>query len=57
MQPRDTDFNLQNLFDGDEELANRMLNLLKENVIELFGDLRPGYEEAFGKDFGECACF
>ncbi|KAJ3651256.1 hypothetical protein Zmor_017306 [Zophobas morio] len=51
MQPRDIDFDFQNLFDGDEELADRMKTLLRDNVLELYDDLRTGYEEAFGKVF------
>ncbi|XP_063930454.1 protein takeout-like [Zophobas morio] len=51
MQPRDIDFELQNMFDGDEESARRMRKIMKENVLELYTDVKDGYEEAFGKVF------
>ena len=51
MQPRVIDFDVNNLFDGDEESADRVKKILKENVLEIYGDLRHGYEEAFGKIF------
>ncbi|XP_063930413.1 uncharacterized protein LOC135142604 isoform X2 [Zophobas morio] len=31
--------------------ADRVKKILKENVLEIYGDLRDGYEEAFGKIF------
>ncbi|XP_063930412.1 protein takeout-like isoform X1 [Zophobas morio] len=51
MQPRVIDFDVNNLFDGDQESADRVKKILKENVLEIYGDLRDGYEEAFGKIF------
>ncbi|KAJ3651252.1 hypothetical protein Zmor_017302 [Zophobas morio] len=51
MQPRDVDFDLQNLFDGDEEAARRLNKIMKENVLEIYYDIKDGYEEAFGKIF------
>ncbi|XP_063930459.1 protein takeout-like [Zophobas morio] len=51
MQPKDFDFDLQNMFDGDEQSADRLKQVLKENARELYEDVRPGYEEAFGKVF------
>ncbi|XP_063930324.1 uncharacterized protein LOC135142537 [Zophobas morio] len=51
MQAKDIDFDVQNLFDGDEESASRVKKLIKDNILELFDDIKPGYEEAFGKIF------
>ena len=51
MQAKDIDFDLQNLFDGDEKSAAQVKRLIKENVLEIFDDVKPGYEEAFGKIF------
>mgnify|MGYP005985285769 CR=1 FL=1 len=51
MQPRDLDFDLQNLFDGDEEAADRVKKIFKQNALDIYHDVKSGYEEAFGKVF------
>ncbi|KAJ3651259.1 hypothetical protein Zmor_017309 [Zophobas morio] len=51
MQPTDIDFDLQNLFDGDEESTLRMKKILKENALDIYNEVRAGYEEAYGKVF------
>ncbi|XP_063930512.1 circadian clock-controlled protein daywake-like [Zophobas morio] len=48
VQPRSIDFDLKNLFDGDEEAADRFKKMLKENALEVYGDVKSGYDEAFG---------
>ncbi|XP_063930464.1 uncharacterized protein LOC135142650 [Zophobas morio] len=51
MRMTDIEFDLQNLFDGDEEAADRVKKIIRENALEIFGDVKPGYEEAFGLIF------
>lgn len=51
MLMRDVDFDLGNLFDGDKEAADRVKKIMKENALEIYGDVRSGYEEAFGLVF------
>ncbi|KAJ3651261.1 hypothetical protein Zmor_017311 [Zophobas morio] len=51
MRPKDIAFQLDNLFDGDEEMSNRVQNAARENALEVFDDVKPGYEQAFGKVF------
>ncbi|KAJ3651243.1 hypothetical protein Zmor_017294 [Zophobas morio] len=52
MQPRKIDFDLKNLFDGDEKAADRFLKIARTNILEMYDDVRSGYQEAFGKIFG-----
>ena len=47
----DVEFDLENLLDGDEEAADRVKKVMKDNILEIYGDVRSGYEEAFGLVF------
>ena len=49
--PRAIDFEFENLFDGDQESAGRFNKILKENVLEVYEDVKSGYDEAFGRMF------
>ncbi|KAJ3651262.1 hypothetical protein Zmor_017312 [Zophobas morio] len=51
MRPKDIDFRLENLFDGDEEMSDRVQKIAKENILDVYDDVKSGYEEAFGKVF------
>ncbi|KAJ3651260.1 hypothetical protein Zmor_017310 [Zophobas morio] len=51
MRFKGIDFRLDNLFEGDEEMSDRLQNAVRENVIDYFDDVKPRYEEAFGKVF------
>ncbi|XP_063930475.1 protein takeout-like [Zophobas morio] len=51
MRPKDIDFRLENLFDGDEESSDRVQKIAKENIFDMYNDVKGGYEEAFGKVF------
>ncbi|XP_063930322.1 protein takeout-like [Zophobas morio] len=51
IQPRSIDFDLRNLFDGDEEAADRVKKILKDNALEIYKDIHSGYDAAFGKVF------
>ncbi|CAH1383479.1 unnamed protein product [Tenebrio molitor] len=42
---------LENLFNGDKILSDNIHQVMNENWKEVFGDVKSGYEEAFGKIF------
>lgn len=48
-RPKKMEFYFDNLFDGkNKELADNVNAVLNENWKELFEEVRPGYEEAYG---------
>ncbi|KAJ3651242.1 hypothetical protein Zmor_017293 [Zophobas morio] len=51
MQPREIEIDADNLFDGDEEAAERFKKILRENILDVYDDVKSGYEEAYGKIF------
>ncbi|RZB54430.1 JHBP domain containing protein [Asbolus verrucosus] len=49
MDPQLIRFKLENLFDGDEALGRNINSVLNDNWKEVFADVKPSYEDAFGK--------
>ncbi|KAF2900820.1 hypothetical protein ILUMI_05359 [Ignelater luminosus] len=46
LKPEKVEFQFDNLFNGDKQLADQILKLLNDNWSEVYEDIRPGYEEA-----------
>lgn len=44
-------FQFDNLFDGDENLGKNINQVFNDNWKEVFGDVKPSYEAAFGTIF------
>ncbi|CAG9853592.1 unnamed protein product [Phyllotreta striolata] len=51
LRPDRMTYKFDNLFNGEERLANNILNVLNENWNEVFTDVRDGYEKSFGLIF------
>lgn len=51
IEPQKMHFQLSNLFGGDKEFTNRILKAMNENWEDIYADVRPSYEEAFGQIF------
>ena len=51
IEPKLIEFKLDNLFDGDKALGDNINKVMNDNWSELFADVRPSYEDAFGKIF------
>ena len=51
LNPQLVKFKLENLFDGDKALGDNINQVLNDNWSEVLADVKPSYEEAFGKIF------
>lgn len=55
MTPENVHFNFENLFGGDKMLGEVMNRVVNENWMDVFGDVREGYENAFGQIYKHLA--
>jgi hypothetical protein len=44
LDPESVSYNFENLFNGDKQLGDNMNKVLNENHLEVFSDVRKGYE-------------
>jgi len=51
MDPDRVTFQFDNLFDGDKQLGDNINKVLNENGLEVFNDVKPGYEKGFALIF------
>ncbi|XP_063930450.1 protein takeout-like [Zophobas morio] len=51
LMPQLMKFRMDNLFDGDKILGDNINQVLNDNWSEVFAEVKPNYEEAFGKIF------
>ncbi|KAK4878664.1 hypothetical protein RN001_011170 [Aquatica leii] len=55
MAPKKMETIFENLFDGDAAMGAEMNKLINDNWVEVFSDVKNGYEEAFGLIFKNVA--
>ncbi|XP_056633442.1 protein takeout-like [Diorhabda sublineata] len=51
LRPEKMIYKFDNLFNGDRQLGEQVLNVLNDNWNEVFTDVRDGYEKSFGLIF------
>ncbi|KYB27014.1 uncharacterized protein LOC103313373 [Tribolium castaneum] len=51
LEPDLIKFKFDNLFDGDKDLSDKVNQVFNDNSKEVFGDVKPSYESAFGHIF------
>ncbi|KAL1502074.1 hypothetical protein ABEB36_007273 [Hypothenemus hampei] len=55
MDPEKVIFKFDNLFGGDKDLGDNINKVLNDNNLEVFTDVRSGYEKSFGTIFNDLA--
>ncbi|KAF5284909.1 hypothetical protein FQA39_LY16864 [Lamprigera yunnana] len=51
LEPKSVHYQFNNLFNGDVKLGEEMNKLLNDNSLEVFNDIKSGYEEALASVF------